>query len=74
MARKKDFQTILNELDEIIAQIESGDLSLEDALKQFQLGVGLLAEGEKQLQGVEEEVKKGQQTLDALFAEGEPWN
>lgn len=74
MAKKKDFQTILTEVEAVIAQIESGDLSLEDALKQFQIGVGLLAEGQKQLQEMEETVQKATQTLDSLFPEEETWN
>ena len=73
MAKKKDFQTILTGLEEIIGTIESGELSLEEALKQFQAGVGLIAEGEKQLQGVEEEVKKATVILDSLFPEDETW-
>lgn len=74
MVRKKDFQAILTGVEEVIAQIDSGELSLEEALKQFQIGVGLLAEGEKQLQGVEEEIQKATQTLDSLFPEEETWN
>lgn len=74
MAKKKDFQSILMELDGIIENINSGELSLEEALKQFQTGVGLVTEGEKQLQGVAEEVKKAEDFMDSLFPEEEPWN
>ena len=73
MAKKKDFATILNELEAIIAQIESGELSLEESLKAFQIGVGLVAEGEKQLQGVGEEVQKGAEMMDSLFPEEAAW-
>ena len=58
MAKKKDFGSILMELEEVIEKIESGGLSLEDALKEFQTGVGLVTAGEKQLRDAEEEVKK----------------
>ncbi len=73
MAKKKDFATILNELEAVIAQIESGELSLEESLKAFQIGVGLVAEGEKQLQGVGEEVQKGAEMMDSLFPEEAAW-
>ena len=73
MAKKKDFATILTDLEGVIAKIESGELSLEEALKEFQTGVGLVAEGEKQLQGVSAEIKKGAETMNSLFPEEDLW-
>lgn len=73
MAKKKDFGSILMELEEVIEKIESGGLSLEDALKEFQTGVGLVTAGEKQLRDAEEEVKKGEALMDSLFPEGDLW-
>ena len=73
MAKKKDFNDILTELEDVIAKIESGDLSLEAALKEFQTGVGLVTEGEKQLRGAESEVKKGEALMDSLFPEADTW-
>ncbi|MCI8335740.1 MAG: exodeoxyribonuclease VII small subunit [Peptococcaceae bacterium] len=73
MAKKKDFGTILTELEEVIGKIESGDLSLEAALKEFQTGVGLVAEGEKQLRGAEAEVEKGEALMNSLFPEEDTW-
>ena len=43
MAKKKDFGTILTDLEAVITQIESGKLSLEESLKAFQNGIGLVA-------------------------------
>ncbi len=39
MARKKTFEVALKELEEIVRQMESGDLPLEDALKKYELGI-----------------------------------
>lgn len=73
MAKKKDFETILTDLEEVIAKIESGELSLDEALKEFQIGVGLVTAGEKQLRSAEEEIKKGEALLVSLFPEEDLW-
>lgn len=36
-----DFEKNLNELEQIIEQMESGELSLDDSLKSFEQGVKL---------------------------------
>ena len=44
MARSKktpDFETSLERLEEIVESLETGDLSLEQSLKQFEEGVSL---------------------------------
>ena len=42
MARKKEkFEEALQKLEAIVAQMEAGDLALEDALKAFEEGVRL---------------------------------
>ncbi len=38
---KKTFEQSINELEEIINTLESGDLSLEEAFKKFEKGVTL---------------------------------
>jgi exodeoxyribonuclease VII small subunit len=38
---KKTFEQSINELEEIINTLESGDLSLEEAFKKFEKGVAL---------------------------------
>ncbi len=39
MAKKKTFEQALNELEEIVKQMESGDLALEDAVKKYESGI-----------------------------------
>jgi len=39
MAKKKTFETSLKELEEIVKEMESGNLSLEDAVKKYESGM-----------------------------------
>lgn len=39
MAKKKTFEAALKELEEIVRQMESGDLCLEDAVKKYESGM-----------------------------------
>lgn len=39
MVKQKTFETALKELEEIVRQMESGDLCLEDAVKKYELGM-----------------------------------
>jgi len=39
MAKKKTFEMALRELEEIVKQMESGDLCLEDAVKKYESGM-----------------------------------
>jgi exodeoxyribonuclease VII small subunit len=39
MVKKKTFETALKELEEIVRQMESGDLNLEDAVKKYESGM-----------------------------------
>ncbi|WP_300457443.1 exodeoxyribonuclease VII small subunit [Desulfobacula sp.] len=39
MTKKKSFEAALKELEEIVRQMESGDLSLEDAVKKYESGM-----------------------------------
>lgn len=62
VSRPKKFETKLAELESIATTMEKGDLSLEDALKQFEKGVKLakdcqstLAEAEQRVQVLTEE-------------------
>lgn len=52
-----DFEKKLTRLEEIVAQMESGDLSLEDSLKSFEEGVRLSRECNTQLSQAEQKVK-----------------
>ncbi len=39
MAKKKTFEAALKELEDIVKQMESGDLCLEDAVKKYESGM-----------------------------------
>ncbi len=39
MVKKKTFETALKELEEIVKELESGNLSLEDAVKKYESGM-----------------------------------
>jgi len=41
MAKTVDFEQALQSLEHIVTQLERGELTLNDALKQFETGIGL---------------------------------
>lgn len=60
MARKRsavDFEKALAELDARVHQLESGELSLEDALKAFEDGIRLTRECQQALSEAEQKVQ-----------------
>ncbi len=59
-ARKKnmDFETALAELEGLIEQLESGDLTLDASLKAFEQGVKLTRDCQAQLAEAEQKVNK----------------
>ncbi len=74
MPRKKSstlFEDSLQGLEEIVEQLEQGDISLEESLKSFEQGVKLTRTCQKALQEAEQKVqilleKNGQQTLESF--------
>lgn len=52
-----DFEKKLNRLEEIVENMETGELSLEDSLKLFEEGVKLSRECNVQLSEAEQKVK-----------------
>ncbi len=72
MPRKKSaslFEDSLAELEQLVEQMEQGELSLEESLKSFERGVKLTSTCQKALQEAEQKVqilveKNGQQTLE----------
>ena len=54
--KKFDFAKSYKELEEIAAQFERGDLSLEEGLKKFEQGLELAAECKKYLKQVENKI------------------
>jgi exodeoxyribonuclease VII small subunit len=61
MAKKdqlgKKFEVALEELEQVVEQLESGDLSLEDSLAAFERGVGLIKYCNQKLNEVEKKVE-----------------
>jgi exodeoxyribonuclease VII small subunit len=53
-----DFETALAELEELVDQMEAGDLSLEDSLKAFERGVKLTRHCQAALRSAELKVRK----------------
>ena len=72
MPRKKSttlFEDSLEELEQLVEQMEHGDISLEESLKSFERGVKLTRTCQKALQDAEQKVqilleKNGKQTLE----------
>ena len=52
-----DFETAMTELEELVTQIETGNLSLEESLKQFEQGIKLSRTCQKALTEAEQRVK-----------------
>jgi len=52
-----NFEQQLSELETIVEQMEQGELTLDDALKQFERGVALVDSCQGSLQQVEQKVK-----------------
>lgn len=61
MARKDrssdKFEAALEELEQVVEQLESGNLSLEDALAAFEKGVGLVKHCNQKLSEVEKKLE-----------------
>ena len=53
-----DYRTTSNELEKILAELESGDLDVDQAIKQYQKGMDLVKELEKQLKLAENKITK----------------
>ena len=71
MEEKMNFEQSLARLDEIVRQLEQGNVPLEDALKLFQEGTGLVSTCGKLLDQAELEVVKLMKTADGTPAEME---
>ncbi|MDD5580158.1 MAG: exodeoxyribonuclease VII small subunit [Methylobacter sp.] len=77
MSKKKSatlFEDSLKELEQLVNQLEQGDISLEESLKSFERGVTLTRICQKALQEAEQKVqilieKNGTQTLEPFTDE-----
>jgi exodeoxyribonuclease VII small subunit len=52
-----DFERSLAELEDIVARLEQGELSLEESLQQFERGIGLTRVCQHALQQAEQKVE-----------------
>ena len=61
MARKKienlSFEDSLNELEEIVQNLERGELSLEDSMNLFERGLNLSQASQNKLQDAEQKIQ-----------------
>jgi exodeoxyribonuclease VII small subunit len=53
----KRFETALEDLEKVVEQLESGELSLEDSLAAFEKGVGLVKYCNEKLNEVEKKIE-----------------
>jgi len=53
----KQFETALEDLEQVVEQLESGELSLEDSLAAFERGVGLVRYCNAKLNEVEKKIE-----------------
>ena len=76
-AKKPDFENSLARLEEIVGKLESANLSLDEAMKLFEEGVGLSQECQKQLEEAEGRVEillkkaDGKMVAEPFESEGE---
>ncbi|GGZ02224.1 exodeoxyribonuclease VII small subunit [Shewanella fodinae] len=59
MAKKPEnlsFEESLNELEQIVTELEQGDVSLDDALKQFERGISLVRGSQSKLEQAQQKV------------------
>jgi exodeoxyribonuclease VII small subunit len=50
------FEQSLNELETIVANLEQGEVSLDDALKQFERGIKLVRQSQAKLEQAQQKV------------------
>ena len=65
---KLDFESSIHELEQIVEQMESGNITLEESLSQFERGIALTRDCQKALSEAEQKVeilmqKSGQATF-----------
>ena len=55
---KENFETSLMNLEKIVAELESGKLSVEDSLERYKEGINLIKNCNKLIDNAEKEVAK----------------
>lgn len=78
MAKKPEnlsFEASLSELEQIVTELEQGDVSLDDALKQFERGIKLVRQSQTKLEQAQQKVSillnEGDTNLTEFNVEGE---
>ena len=54
--KKLDFETNIKRLEEIASKLESGDISIDESLKLFEEGIGILKECNEEIDNAEQRV------------------
>jgi len=57
MSKDIHFEQSITELEEIVRQLEKGELTLEDSLKQFEKGIGLARRCQDVLHQAEQKIE-----------------
>ena len=65
--KNKDFESSLKKLEEIVTELESGDLSLEKSIKAFEDGIKLTRHCQKLLTEAELKIEKLVDSDDGSF-------
>ena len=65
MKEEKTFEENLKELEDIATKLESGDLGLDDAIKEFEKGIKLSKECSNKLDEAEKKIN--------ILVQGEDW-
>jgi len=67
LPKKMNFEKGLSRLEEIVEQLESGDLALDQSLKIFQEGIGLFRFCSQKLNDAQSKVEKLVELSDGKF-------
>ena len=57
---KENFETSLMNLEKIVAELESGQLSLEDSLERYKEGINLIDKAEKEVVKLTKDFKENE--------------
>jgi len=69
MDKNISFEVAMKELEQVVANLESGNLTLEDALKTFEKGISLTAICNEQLDQAEKKITMLLEKKDGTFEE-----
>jgi exodeoxyribonuclease VII small subunit len=52
------FEQVLKKLEDVVARLERGDLSLDDSLKAYETGIGLVRQAQGRLDGMDKRLEE----------------